>query len=45
MAFKDGKPIKLKIKPLGGFSETDSLRSLVVRESIYSLSYLVNLKR
>ena len=31
-------------KPLGGFSETDPQRKLKMRESIYSLAFVANLK-
>ena len=43
--FRGGEAVKQKVKALGGFSESDPLRSLVMRESIYSLSFMVSLGR
>ena len=42
--YKDPSKVKKKIKALGGYSSEDPLRTLQMRESIYSLAFAVNLK-
>lgn len=42
--FKDGTTVKQKKKGLGGYSENDPARILKMRESIYNLAFIVNLK-
>ena len=41
--FSDPADIKHKTKCLGGYSPTDPLRKLPMRESIYTLAFAVNL--
>ena len=41
---KDPSKVKIKNKPLGGYSDADPKRHLQMRESIYSLAFAANLK-
>ena len=41
---QDAQKVKIKSKPLGAYAENDPKRTLVMRESIYSLAFAANMQ-